>query len=70
MVQIKTGHVMRVVSLDEPDALRGSVPSYFLGDEWDGQQARVLPEIIRPMMVSLRGRAAVSRISAHAGSVG
>ena len=35
VMQMKTGHVMRVVGLDDPDALRGSGLWFFLGDEWD-----------------------------------
>jgi hypothetical protein len=39
VMQMRTGHVMRVVGLDDPDALRGSGLWFFLGDEWDRRQA-------------------------------
>ena len=34
VMHMKTGHVIRVVGLDDPDALRGSGLWLFLGDEW------------------------------------
>jgi hypothetical protein len=38
-MQMRTGHVMRVVGFDDPDALRGSGLWFFLGDEWHDRQA-------------------------------
>ena len=40
---MKTGHVIRVVGLDDPDALRGSGLWFFLGDEWDDAKPVILP---------------------------
>jgi hypothetical protein len=57
VMQMRTGHVMRVVGFDDPDALRGSGLWFFLGDEGDDAKA-----VILPMMASLR--CASSKISA------
>jgi hypothetical protein len=45
VMEMRTGHVMRVVGLDDPDALRGSGLWLFLGDEWDDAKPVILPEI-------------------------
>jgi hypothetical protein len=41
---MRTGHVMRVVALDDPDALRGAGLWFFMGDAWDDAKPVFLPE--------------------------
>jgi hypothetical protein len=57
VMPMKSGHVIRVVGLDDPDALRGSGLWFFLGDEWDDAKPVILPEIIRPMLGTCNGHA-------------
>jgi len=52
-----TGHVIRIVGLDDPDALRGSGLFFFLGDEWDDAKPTVWTEAIRPMLSTSNGHA-------------
>ena len=52
-----TGHVIRLVGLDDPDSLRGSGLWFFLGDEWDDAKDVVWPEIVRPMLATSGGHA-------------
>lgn len=52
-----TGHVIRLVGMDDPDSLRGSGLWFFVGDEWDDAKAAIWPEIIRPMLATSGGHA-------------
>lgn len=56
-ITLTTGHIMRVVGLDDPDSLRGSGLWFFLGDEWDDARDEVWPEVIRPMLSTAGGHA-------------
>lgn len=47
-----SGHVIRIVGLDDPDALRGSGLWFFIGDEWDDAKAEVWSEVVRPMLAT------------------
>jgi len=51
------GYVIRIVGLDDPDALRGSGLWFFLGDEWDDAKDVIWPEIVRPMLATAHGHA-------------
>jgi hypothetical protein len=64
VMQMRTGHVMRVVGLDAPDALRGSGLWCFLGDEWDDAKPVILPEI-HDGIATRACRCAPSKISAR-----
>ena len=56
-ITLLTGHVIRLVGLDMPDALRGSGLWFFVGDEWDDAKDEVWPEIIQPMLATSGGHA-------------
>lgn len=52
-----TGHIIRLVGMDDPDSLRGSGLWFFVGDEWDDAKEEVWPEIVRPMLATSGGHA-------------
>jgi len=52
---LKTGHVLRLVGLDNYDALRGSGLFFFIGDEWADAQPECWTEVIRPMLATCEG---------------
>ncbi|NHN84483.1 terminase [Acetobacter musti] len=51
------GHIVRVVGLENYDALRGSGLFFFLGDEWADVKPEVWNEILRPMLSTAQGHA-------------
>lgn len=51
------GHIIRVVGLENYDALRGSGLFFFLGDEWADVKPEVWTEVIRPMLSTCQGHA-------------
>lgn len=51
-ITLKTGHVMRVVGLENFEALRGSGLWFFAGDEWADCPYAAWTEVIRPMLSS------------------
>lgn len=52
---LKTGHVLRIVGLDNYDALRGSGLYFFVGDEWADAQPECWTEVIQPMLSTCNG---------------
>ena len=56
-ITLKTGHVMRIVGLDNYEALRGSGLWFFLGDEWADADPRCWDEVVRPMLSTSGGHA-------------
>jgi hypothetical protein len=52
-----TGHVIRIVGLDNYDDLRGSGLFFFVGDEWDDAQPECWSEVVRPMLSTSNGHA-------------
>ena len=57
IIPLKSGHVIRLVGLDDPDSLRGSGLWFFIGDEWDDAKPVVWTEAIRPMLSTAAGHA-------------
>lgn len=56
-VTLVTGHVLRVVGLDNYDDLRGSGLWFFMGDEWADAKIAAWDEVIRPMLATCQGHA-------------
>lgn len=56
-ITLKSGHVIRIVGLDNYDALRGSGLWFFLGDEWADAPEEAWTEVIRPMLSTCGGHA-------------
>jgi len=56
-ISLKSGHIIRIVGLDDPDNLRGSGLFFFMGDEWDDAKDEVWPEVVRPMLSTAHGHA-------------
>lgn len=54
---LKSGHVIRIVGLDNYDALRGSGLYFFVGDEWADVKPEAWTETIRPMLSTAGGHA-------------
>lgn len=54
---LRSGHVIRIVGLDNYDDLRGSGLFFFAGDEWDDAQEECWSEVIRPMLSTSKGHA-------------
>ena len=52
---LKTGHIIRIVGLDNYDALRGSGLWFFIGDEWADAQEECWTEVIQPMLSTCNG---------------
>lgn len=57
VITTKTGHVIRIVGLDNYDALRGSGLWFFIGDEWADAQPQCWTEAVRPMLSTTGGHA-------------
>ena len=49
-ITLKSGHVMRIVGLDNYDNLRGSGLFMFVGDEWADCKVEAWTEVVRPML--------------------
>ena len=56
-VPLVTGHVIRLVGLDNYDALRGSGLWFFVGDEWADVPPEAETEVILPMLSTCNGHA-------------
>jgi len=56
-ITLTSGHVIRIVGLDNYDALRGSGLWFFLGDEWADAQPECWSEVVRPMLSTSGGHA-------------
>lgn len=56
-LRLKSGHVMRLVGLDQHDALRGAGLWFFAGDEWADCRPESWPQTIRPMLSAAQGHA-------------
>lgn len=54
---MKTGHVIRLVGLDNYDNLRGSGLWFFVGDEWADCPPQAWDEVVRPMLSTAQGHA-------------
>jgi len=54
-ITIKTGHVFRIVGLDNYDDLRGSGLFFFIGDEWADCNPLCWTEVIQPMLATCQG---------------
>lgn len=54
-ITLKTGHVIRIVGLDNYDDLRGSGLFFFVGDEWADCNPLCWTEVIRPMLGTCGG---------------
>ena len=54
---LTSGHVIRIVGLNEYDNLRGSGLWFFLGDEWQDAPPEAWAETIRPMLSTANGHA-------------
>lgn len=54
---LTSGHVIRIVGLDNYDDLRGSGLYFFAGDEWDDAKPECWSEVIRPMLSTSEGHA-------------
>lgn len=54
-IRLKTGHILRIVGLDNYDALRGSGLFFFIGDEWADAQPECWTEVIQPMLSTCNG---------------
>lgn len=56
-ITLKTGHVFRIVGLDNYENLRGSGVYFFVGDEWADCSPQAWDEILRPMLSTSEGHA-------------
>ena len=56
-IALKSGHIIRIVGLDNYDDLRGSGLFFFIGDEWDDAKREAWTEVIRPMLSTAQGHA-------------
>lgn len=54
---LKSGHVVRIVGVDNYDDLRGSGLFFFAGDEWADSKPEAWDEVIRPMLATAGGHA-------------
>jgi len=52
-----SGHVIRIVGLDNYDDLRGSGLFFFAGDEWADAKPEAWDEVIQPMLATAAGHA-------------
>lgn len=57
VMTMRCGRIIRIVGLDDIDALRGSGLWFFIGDEWDDAKPAVWTEAIRPMLATDNGHA-------------
>ncbi len=56
-LRLHSGHVVRLVGLDQHDALRGAGLWFFAGDEWADCRPESWPQTIRPMLSAAQGHA-------------
>ena len=56
-ITLISGHVIRIVGLDNYDNLRGSGLWFFLGDEWGDAKPEAWTEVVRPMLSTAGGHA-------------
>ena len=56
-ITLLSGHVIRIVGLENYDNLRGSGLWFFLGDEWADAKPEAWEETVRPMLSTARGHA-------------
>ena len=56
-ITLISGHVIRIVGLDNYDSLRGSGLWFFCGDEFDDTKREAWTEVIRPMLATSGGHA-------------
>ena len=56
-LRLQSGHVIRLVGLDQHDALRGAGLWFFAGDEWADCRPESWPQTIRPMLSAAQGHA-------------
>lgn len=56
-ITYNTGHVFRLVGLDNYDDLRGSGLFFFMGDEWADTKPEAWTEVIEPMLSTCDGNA-------------
>ena len=56
-ITLVSGHVIRIVGLDNYDSLRGSGLWFFCGDEFDDTKREAWTEVIRPMLATSGGHA-------------
>jgi hypothetical protein len=56
-ITYQSGHVFRLVGLDNYDDLRGSGLYFFMGDEWDDVKPAAWDEVISPMLATANGHA-------------
>lgn len=54
-ITYKSGHVFRLVGLDNYDDLRGSGLFFFMGDEWADVKKEAWTEVISPMLATCDG---------------
>lgn len=54
-ITVKSGHVVRIVGLDNYDDLRGSGLWFFIGDEWADCNPLCWTEVIQPMLATCQG---------------
>jgi hypothetical protein len=54
-IRLKSGHVLRIVGLDNYDNLRGSGLFFFIGDEWADAKPACWAEVIAPMLSTCQG---------------
>ncbi len=54
-IKLKSGHVIRIVGLDNYDNLRGSGLFFFVGDEWADAKPACWEEVIQPMLSTCEG---------------
>ena len=55
--ELLSGHVIRIVGLDNYDDLRGSGLFFFAGDEWADAKPQAWTEVIMPMLSTAQGHA-------------
>lgn len=56
-ITLKSGHVVRVVGLDNYEDLRGAGLFFFAGDEWADSKPEAWLEVISPMLSTCNGHA-------------
>ncbi len=70
-ITLKTGHVIRIVGLDNYDSLRGSGLFFIVVDEWADCTYEAWEEVIRPMLSTCKYIVAgVLRVGGHAIRIG
>lgn len=56
-IELRSGHIIRLVGLENHDDLRGSGLWFFIGDEWADCKPEAWTETIRPMLATAGGHA-------------